>query len=624
MYKIENGILYKDGKKIFALGQSYYPSFHPCKFPVPPEGDRIGEMKKDLALMAEVGFNHVRFAALGEVNLLENGEVSIKTDFIDVMTEEAMKNDISVSIREQGFAVNLRGFKNVEMIDWNGKTQTRHWTDFIRTTPCHEGVLEDNRIYASALAKHFKKHQNVVAYQIYNEPHFPGTEIYDYHEESISAYRKWLVDKGYMTNEEVKDYQPPCSRKEQGEHLWALWRLFARDSLSNFLNNASNGSKMGSNLATYTCFTTDQLSNRAAYRSCDLFANAKAMDIVGYTCYYHAKGVDYYAMCMFTDLAQCAAELENKQSWCIELDSRTYIPIDLYNKNTYAVIGSGTKGIVYYQWRGDCPVPGVPHPNSCGILNYDGTKTHNFDNAVNVNKYIISLNDLLMGAKRVHEGIGLLHSDYALYLADSRENGDKQARDFSLKNSYLLSYTETYRQLRQAGYNVTITDAEHLETNPLNIKVLYVPDVEKLSKEELSFVNDFCEKGGEVYTIVYPCRDRAIIGFKKYEATPIQRNGLTMETMCSVQDVADLTNVNPRIVPLNNFTGAQLLEGDNYNLIVITNISNVRQTINARVRIDFPFTKATFRAIDGEKLITINGNEIIIENVTDGGILILE
>ena len=54
MYKIEKGILTENGKKLFALGQSYYPSFHYAKYPVPPEGDRIGEMQKDLAMMAQM------------------------------------------------------------------------------------------------------------------------------------------------------------------------------------------------------------------------------------------------------------------------------------------------------------------------------------------------------------------------------------------------------------------------------------------------------------------------------------------------------------------------------------------------------------------------------------------
>ena len=64
MYNINNSILEKDGEKVYAIGQSYYPSFHEEKYPVPPHGDRIGEMKKDLKEMAEMGFNHVRFATI--------------------------------------------------------------------------------------------------------------------------------------------------------------------------------------------------------------------------------------------------------------------------------------------------------------------------------------------------------------------------------------------------------------------------------------------------------------------------------------------------------------------------------------------------------------------------------
>ncbi len=37
MFELKNGILYKNEKKTFLLGESYYPSFHPCKFPVKPE-----------------------------------------------------------------------------------------------------------------------------------------------------------------------------------------------------------------------------------------------------------------------------------------------------------------------------------------------------------------------------------------------------------------------------------------------------------------------------------------------------------------------------------------------------------------------------------------------------------
>ena len=76
MYQLKNGILHRANRKIFALGQSYYPSFHPQKHPVPPDQDRVGEMKKDCADMAAAGFELVRLAAVGRVRR-DNGKIVV-------------------------------------------------------------------------------------------------------------------------------------------------------------------------------------------------------------------------------------------------------------------------------------------------------------------------------------------------------------------------------------------------------------------------------------------------------------------------------------------------------------------------------------------------------------------
>ena len=55
----------------------------------------MGEMKKDLKMMAEAGFNHVRFAALGDVSYdAENEYVNIDSPFVDAMIEEAEENGL--------------------------------------------------------------------------------------------------------------------------------------------------------------------------------------------------------------------------------------------------------------------------------------------------------------------------------------------------------------------------------------------------------------------------------------------------------------------------------------------------------------------------------------------------
>ncbi len=622
-YKIIKGILYRDGKKEYPLGQSYYPSFNPTKFPVPPEGDRMGEMKKDIQMMAEMGFNHIRFAALGEVKL-EGDTLCVDTPFIDAMIREAEKNGVSVSIREQGFAVNLRNHPDADLLDWNGNHPTYRWADFIRTRLFHEGILEDNRIYAKGLAEHYAAFPNVIAYQIYNEPHYPVYDMFDYNEDTIEEYRRWLVEKKAMTAEEAKDYQPPKSRKEQSPRMWALWRLFSRDGITRFLNNAAKASFDAMPLPTYTCFTVAAVTKRNAYHGCDLFANGRSMQIVGYTTYVHAFGANDAMLGLQADTAQCAAELGGTESWCIELDSRTYIPPSVYTRGVYTVLGSGCKGIVFYQWRGDCPVPGVPYPNSCGLLNYDGTKTANFENGAKVNRFIQRHNDLLMNAKRAHEGVGMLHSDYASFMCDAMENGDKTKSDEVYYNRHLSLYAKTYRELRETGISVSLVDEQGLRGNSFGIKVLLLPSLDLLSPEEQQAVQEFRQKGGKVYFMEGTEQGTGEFGYRELED---QKRGYVESVFWPIhtpRDVLDVEGICPKVNSWEPRVSVRLLEGEDYALVVLTNTAVKVQETDVRLTVQLPFTTATFSDIDGEKEVLVEGNVLTIKNVTDGGILILK
>lgn len=99
--------------------------------------------------------------------------------------------------------------------------------------------MEDNRFLSEKLSKYYAKYKSVAGFQIYNEPLFPGMEIFDYHPTAIAAYRKWLVAHGEISEAEAQTYEPPHTRKEQPPKMWALWRLFSQESLSDFLDNAS-------------------------------------------------------------------------------------------------------------------------------------------------------------------------------------------------------------------------------------------------------------------------------------------------------------------------------------------------------------------------------------------------
>ena len=627
MYEIKDGILYKDGKKTFVLGESYYPSFHPSKYPVPPEGDRIGEMQKDLRMMAEAGFNHVRFAALGDVSYNAEAEsVDISSPFVDSMIMQAQKNDLSVSVRLQGFSVNLRGFTDSDILDAGGNLPHYAWCDFVRSCPNHAGILEDNYIYSRDLARHYSLFPNVIGAQIYNEPKYPQPDhiVCDYHPHAVEAFRSWLVKHNVLTSAEAENYTPPRSRAEQSPRMWALWRIFSTESMQSFLANASDGVKAGSSLPTFTCFNSDMGCKTNPIRGTDAFANAKQMDVVGYTIYKHAWGAEYYPMCLDGDAFQSAAELEGKEAWCIELDSRTYIPSTLYNRGTYTTIGSGVKGIVYYQWRGDYPAVGVPFPNSCGILNYDGTKTKNFENAVAVNRWIHSVSDLLLGAQRAHEGVGLLYSAYSIAYCDALENRMEHTPKDSFFNATVTYFNHLYIEMRKAGYTVTITDAEHLVQNKFGIKALVVADIDHISPEERAILEKFYDEGGEIYYALDPSFPThplpRISRFDRVERTYPERVYLPPYT---VFDLPAATGLLPTAISLECDVGVQTLCGEDYTLLVLTNISCARDTVDARIRVNIPFQTATFTAIDGEKTVEIRGNEITIKGISDGGIVVL-
>ena len=145
MYKIKNGLLEKDGEPIYCVGVSYYASYHERKVPVPPEGDRLGEMKKDFKGMADTGFNLVRFAALGDMSYDENGEIVYKGELTDTLIKEAEKAGIATMIRLQGYTSNPSGNTDCLMVDSEGKEMnTDTWLNFIQNSLHHKGILKDN------------------------------------------------------------------------------------------------------------------------------------------------------------------------------------------------------------------------------------------------------------------------------------------------------------------------------------------------------------------------------------------------------------------------------------------------------------------------------------------------
>lgn len=627
MYKITDGILQKDGKKVLAIGESYYPSFHQAKYPVPPEGDRMAEMKKDFRLMKEMGINHIRIASIGICKKDENGKTVLDTPFVDAMLEEAEQLDISISVRIEGYAVNLRDFKNVLMIDENGDEQdTSKWFDFIQTTLNHEGLLEDNVEYSEVKAKYYDKFDSVVGYQVYNEPHYPGDKFFDYHPENIKAYRAWLVEKNIMSKEDAAVYEVPRKRGDDTPTMWAYWRLFNRDSLTNFLNTGAYGVKKVSDKPTFTCYTTDALSYMAPYRCVDPFGNARYMDIVGYTMYCHSTGSEYYTAALAMENFVHAAECAGKKCWCIEVDSRTTIPPSLFNKNTYTALGSGATGLVYYQWRGDYPSEATPIPNGCGLVNYDGSHTPNYDNAKQTFALLNEISDYVVEAAPANEKVGIFYSDYALYYCDANQNGNKTRADL-LYNDYIEQINEIYKQLRVLGYTVKTVDETALKQNAFDLDVLFVPTKYALSDSEQQTIAVF-KAGGKTVLEAYKHGMRnAGFGFVEYGV--ITNRTVASRSYKSVAQNAENVMLERGIRPIvkssSTLVAAQTLIGPDYKLFCLTNLTHPTVTLDTVLECNFtPISATLFESGKPKRALKTENNKIYVDGLNDGGVIVVK
>ncbi len=620
---IKDGLLHKDGKPIFAIGTSYYPSYHARKVSVPEDGDRMGEMKKDIKRMVDVGIHLVRCASLGRVWYDEDKNVCTDTPFIDAMIERAEECGLGVMVRLQGYSMNLSGWTDAMMIDSKGNPMdTSKWYDFIQNSFYHEGIVKDNDRGTEALARHFAPMPAVLGFQTYNEPHYPSGKMFDYHPNTIEAFRRWLCN--YMPEDEATKAEPPRERpalKGGDTKMWILWRLFSMRSLSNFLNHCSDIATDATGMETMTCLTTDATNNQNAGRGVNFFENAAHMDALGITQYYLVSKPEAYLANLNLDLAESAAATYGKPMWLVEYDARTDIPLEHFRRLNYMALGSGCKGIMHYQWRGDHIFPDSPEGNGYGFLNYDGTKTANFDNAINVISLINQLSDVLVNAKKLRSGVAILHSDYAYMNADGSENSGSESRFSVLKNSWMDRTLEIYTELRKSNISPDFTRACDLFDNPLNVKVLLVPSYKLISDKEKAQIEEFAKNGGRV--VIKNETNRYSTGY-----VPYGYKGRKYKSDYDIEDILEYTEVTSAVVmhaPSRYLH--QVLKGENYYVVVVTNIANIeKESASILLETELPVKSVcvyTFEERKGKEFAVKDG-VIKLENVADGAVIILK
>jgi hypothetical protein len=407
-YSIVNGVLHHDGKPQFALGQSIIPPTIGRKCPCLRMGIAWGNGAGS-ADDEGSGFQHRAHGALGQVEM-DGDDVRVRFDLPDAFCRECEQQDLAAMIRLQGYSMNLRGFDDATMLNEKGEKMPFNWGWFVRNSLNHPGIYEDNVRGTIESARHFADFPAVTSFQIYNEPAYPTEGFYDYHPYTLERFAKWCREKGLPACE------APRRRPVAGEDAepWIYWRLFQQERLNEFLCDMGRRAREGYAAPdTLTCHIRCPVTPGPAIRGEDYFATAEGMDILGITAYTVNRGPSFHQASMVLDACESAAATFDKRAWLIEYNARTDMPPQEWPRETYAAVGRGFKGILYYQWRADYPFADGPEPEGFGMLFNDGRKASSYDSGIATNRMLARLSTALATLRKLRDGVGILYSSYA-------------------------------------------------------------------------------------------------------------------------------------------------------------------------------------------------------------------
>ena len=585
-YSLKNGILYRDGKPTFAIGTSYYASYHPQKETVPAGGDKFGEMKLDVADIAAAGFNNIRTASIGK-SAWEGETLVSDTAFTDAMIAEADARGVAMLVRLNGYTMNFHEDEpNRRPLDQFGKPMPPlpEASCFVQQPLCDEELNRESDTATRQLAAHYGQFPAVVGFQIYNEPSMgyskDGTfHIYDYRPETLAAFRVWLAAEQEkfglaLSAEEIAALPAPLPNRQtvivsggKTVDLYPLWRLFGILAMSQMLCRTNRAAREGApRCESFTNVNVLPFTASNHFCEASFFDCADGMDIIGIDSYSPLRGEGYYNTLLRFEQPENAAASRGKHAWLPEVCCRTHMTVEDYEREAYAAVGTGYTGISYYLWRGDL---GGPEVQLGGMVWNDRTKTAKFDEAVKVNYMLQKHGEEIVSCERVRDGVGILYSLYAT------------AQTLEYHNKSFAQYAE----LRKLGVSATFVPAKDLAQNPLGIRLLFVPVYNALSAEEKAMVDDFAKThavvlaehkfapacGNEMYGVstqsTYCYRVPGTLGGDHVD----RRSRFLTEELLEMSDVRPLFRVRAKKGHLDCFTTVNRAE--KYYIVSVLNIA---------------------------------------------------
>jgi len=118
--------------------------------------------------MREVGFQFLRVAATSDERLKDN-EVKVITPFVDEMIREANAQGMAVSVRLQGYVMNLRSHSDYIMLNNKNEEMEKNWSAFMHSSLFHKGIFKDKLDESEAIQLDAFEKQGGMVYYLQQE-----------------------------------------------------------------------------------------------------------------------------------------------------------------------------------------------------------------------------------------------------------------------------------------------------------------------------------------------------------------------------------------------------------------------------------------------------------------------
>lgn len=366
--------------------------------------------------------------------------------------------------------------------------------------------------FIQTVAEHFADHPNVVAFDVWNEPHLEPMFDYSgqllcYCRHSVRQFLQWLK-KRYGTLDQLnrawfraytswEQVEPPRRFGTAADMM--DWRRFWLDNLAKWLRKRVQAAREGAPskvIQTHTAFSGYMGANNRGGLGNELgdeFLLAREVDLFGLSSFPLWLMGEEHVQGHFINAEIIAAAARDKPFYQVELQGGAgkagllggFVPTEQDVRQwNWNVIAAGGKGVVYWQYAAE---PAGMESPGFGLVNFDGSDTpRSLAAGACAKEFSAPCLDQARRCSAVN----------AIYLS---RDSDLLCYAMGDEESYNGSFQGIWRLLEDAGIPNQFVHADHADTlYSEGVRCLYLPMALSISRREQEQLLAYVTAGGRL------------------------------------------------------------------------------------------------------------------------------